>query len=94
MGDVWVTDEVVVEEIVPNERIRIQAQNLRETIFRFEPFSDTETIVEIENGEFETVEEIIDTTEGYTLVLSGLKAVLEHDLDLHLIEDKHPHDRI
>ncbi len=89
-----VTDEVVVEEIVPNERIHIQAQNLRETIFRFEPFSDTETIVEIENGEFETVEEIIDTTEGYTLVLSGLKAVLEHDLDLHLIEDKHPHDRV
>ncbi|WP_167630267.1 SRPBCC domain-containing protein [Listeria valentina] len=89
-----VTDEIYVQEIVPNERIHIQAKNLQETIFRFTPFSDTETVVEIDNGEFETLEEIIDTTEGYTLVLSGLKAVLEHDLNLHLIEDKHPDARV
>ena len=34
----------------------------------------------------------MESTEGFTLVLAGLKAFLEHDLRLNLIADKFPGD--
>ncbi|EMG28362.1 hypothetical protein [Listeria fleischmannii] len=89
-----VSDEISVLEIIPNNRIHIRDSNLKETIFAFESYSETETIVKIENGEFDQLSEIVDSTEGYTLVLSGLKAYLEHGIQLNLVEDKHPKARI
>ncbi|EUJ52574.1 SRPBCC domain-containing protein [Listeria fleischmannii] len=89
-----VSDEISVLEIIPSSRIHIRDSNLKETIFEFETYSETETIVKIENGEFDQLSEIVDSTEGYTLVLSGLKAYLEHGIQLNLVEDKHPKARI
>jgi uncharacterized protein YndB with AHSA1/START domain len=89
-----VSDEISVLEIIPSSRIHIRDSNLKEAIFEFETYSETETIVKIENGEFDQLSEIVDSTEGYTLVLSGLKAYLEHGIQLNLVEDKHPKARI
>jgi len=36
------------------------------------------------------LEEAIGTTEGFTLVLAGLKALLEHDIELGLVADRFP----
>ncbi|WP_088825523.1 SRPBCC domain-containing protein [Listeria goaensis] len=89
-----VSDEILVLEIIPNERIHVRHANAKETIWKFEAYSETETIVKIQNGEFDELSEIIDATEGYTLVLSGFKAYLEQGVLLNLIEDKHPNARV
>jgi hypothetical protein len=36
------------------------------------------------------VKQAIDSTEGFTLVLSGLKALLEHNIILNLVGDRFP----
>jgi uncharacterized protein YndB with AHSA1/START domain len=61
----------------------------------FEPFSEGKTIVSVINDGFKgTDEEIVaqlrDSTEGFALVLAGLKAWLEHGIELNLVADKHP----
>ena len=37
-----------------------------------------------------TAKQAIAATEGFTLVLAGMKALLEHDLELNLIGDRFP----
>ena len=32
----------------------------------------------------------LDSTEGFSLVLAGLKALLEHGVELNLVRDRHP----
>ena len=63
--------------------------------WRFEPRDDGQTLVRIRNYRFEgdantTVTEAIDSTGGFSLVLAGAKAFLEHGLELNLIADHHP----
>ena len=36
------------------------------------------------------VQQAIDSTEGFTLVLAGLKALLEHNIRLNLVPDRFP----
>ncbi|MEO5995360.1 MAG: hypothetical protein ABIN89_01600 [Chitinophagaceae bacterium] len=38
----------------------------------------------------ELIKTLKDSTSGLTLVLAGLKAFLEHNIDLNLIADKFP----
>jgi hypothetical protein len=38
----------------------------------------------------EIVEQALDSTGGFTLVLAGLKSLLEHHTDLNLIRDRFP----
>ncbi|MBI3723508.1 SRPBCC family protein [bacterium] len=40
----------------------------------------------------EIVKQAIDSTGGFAFHLAGLKAVLEHDIDLNLTADHHPKD--
>jgi hypothetical protein len=40
------------------------------------------------------VKQAIDSTQGFTFVLSGLKALLEHGIELNLVADKRPDDRV
>lgn len=59
--------------------------------------SDNTTFVSITNTGFsgngdEAVKQAIGSTEGFTFVLAGLKAVLEHNVALHLIADRFPKD--
>jgi hypothetical protein len=36
------------------------------------------------------VKQVTDSTQGFTLVLAGLKALLEHDIRLNLVADRFP----
>ena len=62
--------------------------------WRFTPLADG-TFVSIINSGFggdadQMVQQAIDATEGFTLVLAGLKAYLEHGLRLGLVADRFP----
>ncbi len=63
--------------------------------FNFKTLSDGSTYVSIKHYGFkqtgdELLEVIKDSTGGFTTVLAGLKAYLEHNIKLNLIEDKYP----
>jgi hypothetical protein len=36
------------------------------------------------------VKQVTDSTQGFSLVLAGLKALLEHDVRLNLVADRYP----
>lgn len=53
------------------------------------------TFVSIVNDGFtgnadELVKQAVDSTQGFTLVLAGLKALLEHNVRLNLVRDRYP----
>ena len=63
--------------------------------FKFKTLSDGSTFVTVtECGYDKTGEELLiavkDSTGGFTTVLDGLKAFLEHGINLNLIVDKFP----
>ena len=86
--------EVLVKEIVTNQSIIAEWGNPATTIdFSFTPVDQNSTYVVIKNyGFHETGDDLIavikDSTGGFTTVLDGLKAYLEHGLRLNLIGDK------
>ncbi len=90
--------EVSVKAIEQNKRILIEwsgygAPTTVEWVFT--PRPDSTTFVSITNSGFsgdgdEVVEQAIGSTGGFTLVLAGLKALLEHDINLNLVSDRFP----
>lgn len=61
----------------------------------FKNLGEARTFVSIVNTGFlgdteKIISQIQDSTEGYTLVLAGLKAYLEHNIELNLISDRFP----
>lgn len=61
----------------------------------FAPQKDGETFVSITEAGFtgdgdELVKQVTDSTQGFTLVLAGLKALLEHNVRLNLVADRYP----
>ena len=90
--------DVSVKAIEPNKRILVEwmafgTPTTIEWVFTSRP--DDTTFVRITNSGFQgTAEEIaeqaISSTEGFTFVLAGLKALLEHNLNLNLIADRFP----
>jgi uncharacterized protein YndB with AHSA1/START domain len=85
---------VSVKEIVDNQLIRIEWGDPATTVeFEFNDRKDDTTYVVIRSYGFkqegeELINVIIDNTGGFTTVLDGLKAWLEHGLRLNLIGDK------
>ena len=63
--------------------------------WQFTPRTDDTTLVSISNWGFsgsedEVVAKAIDSMGGFTLVLAGLKALLEHSVVLNLVADHYP----
>lgn len=91
-----VTTQVLVKEIIHNKRISIVWGDPATNVdFAFTSVTDNATYVVIRNYGFEeTGDELIkainDNTGGFTTVLDGLKAYLEHGINLNLIRDKFP----
>lgn len=91
-----VSTTVLVKEIVNNEKILIEWNNPPTTVqFDFRTLSDGFTYVSVKNYGFgksgaELIDAIRDSTGGFTTVLDGLKAYLEHGINLNLIADKYP----
>jgi len=64
-----------------------------EWVFTSRP--DNTTFVSVTNTGFsgddaEVVKQALDSTEGFTLVLAGAKAFLEHNITLNLVLDRFP----
>jgi uncharacterized protein YndB with AHSA1/START domain len=90
--------DVDVIAIEQNKRILIEwsaygAPTTVEWLFTARP--DDTTFVTITNAGFtgdgdEVVQQAISSTEGFTFVLAGLKALLEHNIRLNLVPDRFP----
>lgn len=87
---------VTVKEVVLNKKIIIDWQDPSNTVaFHFKTLSTGHTYVTIKNYGFkESGDELLfaikDAVGGFTTVLDGLKAYLEHGINLNLILDKYP----
>jgi len=90
-----VSDDIYVQAIEPNRTIRIESSDGTTVEWSFEPRANDETYVTIMNAGFagdgdEIMNRAIDSMGGYTMVLCGLKALLEHDVVLNLVADNAP----
>jgi uncharacterized protein YndB with AHSA1/START domain len=100
----WVWDtygassRAFVREFEPERRILmdwIGGDEATAVEWMFTPQSDSTTLLQVTNSGFhgngdEIVSQVIGSTEGFALVLAGLKAYLEHGLKLNLVPDHHP----
>ena len=89
---------VTVKAIEPNARIVIEwpgPAGARGVEWRFLPHEGDTTFVAITESGFtgegdDLVRQVADSTQGFTLVLAGLKAFLEHGVRLNLVADRYP----
>jgi uncharacterized protein YndB with AHSA1/START domain len=90
--------QVKTKTIEPNKRIVIEwpgHNGLTIVEWVFQPLADGTTFVSITEEGFqgdgdELVKQVTDSTQGFTLVLAGAKAFLEHDIQLNLVPDRYP----
>ena len=88
--------KVHVKKIVQDREISIEWDEPPTNVdFKFKALSPHSTYVEIQNYGFhqegeELIQAIKDNTGGFTTVLDGLKAYLEHHIRLNLVADKFP----
>jgi uncharacterized protein YndB with AHSA1/START domain len=85
--------QVHVKTVEPNKRIVIDWGNIVE--WTFTARDDGTTFVSIVNEGFqgsdeEIIKEAIGSSEAFAIVLAGLKALLEHQVQLNLIRDRFP----
>lgn len=89
-----------VREVERNKRIVVEwgaYDDLSTIEWVFTARPDNTTFVSITNSGFtgtgdEIVKKALDSTEGFTFVLAGLKALLEHNVELNLVKDRFPAD--
>jgi uncharacterized protein YndB with AHSA1/START domain len=88
--------EVNVQTIEANKRIVIEWGHSPTTVeWIFMPLGNDHTFVSITNYDFQgdtdsQINEAIQSTEEFTLVLAGLKALMEHGIQLNLVRDRFP----
>jgi uncharacterized protein YndB with AHSA1/START domain len=89
---------VTAKAIEPNKRIIIEWPGYRSPTtveWNFTSREDGTTFVSITNAGFsgdgdDLVKQATDSTQGFSLVLAGLKALLEHGVRLNLVADRYP----
>ena len=89
---------ILTKKIELNKKILIEWTNntdLTTVEWNFKSLDENLTFVSIINYGFEekndkTIEAVRSSTEGFTLVLAGLKAYLEHNIELNLVADRFP----
>jgi uncharacterized protein YndB with AHSA1/START domain len=90
--------QVNVNAIEPNRRILIDwgAYDTPTAVeWQFTPRPDNTTFVSVTNSGFrgdgdEVVDLAIGSTEGFSFLLAGIKALLEHNVVLNLVPDRFP----
>jgi uncharacterized protein YndB with AHSA1/START domain len=91
-----VSTPVMAKEILQNEKILFVWDEQPKTVeFKFQSLSDSSTFVTVtECGYSETGDQLLAvikrSTGGFTTVLDGLKAFMEHNINLNLVADKFP----
>ena len=87
---------VTVKEIIPNQKISVEWGDPVTTVdYEFTALTEDTTYVVIKNYGFnlegeELIQAVKDNTGGFTTVLDGLKAWMEHQIKLNLVADKFP----
>jgi uncharacterized protein YndB with AHSA1/START domain len=89
---------VDVKKVEVNQRILIEWGNygsMTEVEWIFIPYENDTTYVTITNSGFQgdgdkVVKDALDSKGGFTWVLAGLKALMEHNVELNAIEDAFP----
>lgn len=89
---------LTVIKIVENQKILIEwgeGVHKSTVVWEFNSINDNLTFLTIKNYNFqgnddELLSQIKDSTKGFTFVLSGLKAWLEHKIQLRLVDDAFP----
>src|SRR6185436_5669591 len=89
---------VTAKAIEPDKRIVIEwpGHKTPTTVeWTFERRNDGNTFVSITEAGFagdgdEVMNMVADSSQGFSLVLAGLKALLEHNVRLNLVADRHP----
>jgi uncharacterized protein YndB with AHSA1/START domain len=84
--------------VEPNKRLVVEwpgYSGLSTVEWTFVSQADSTTFVTITESGFvgagdDLVKQVADSTEGFTWVLAGLKAFLEHNIRLNLVADRHP----
>jgi uncharacterized protein YndB with AHSA1/START domain len=92
---------VTVKAVESNKRLVIEwpgATGVTTVEWTFSAQKNGTTFVSITEAGFtgsgdELVKQVTDSTQGFTLVLAGLKALLEHDVRLNLVPDRYPPSR-
>ncbi len=89
--------QVTVKTIEPHKRIVIQWEGHSgpTTVeWKFTPLENGTFVSVTESGWKGTASELVkyevDSTQGFTLMLAGLKALLEHNIRLNLTGDRYP----
>jgi uncharacterized protein YndB with AHSA1/START domain len=93
-----VSIEVTAKAIDHNRRIVVEWPGYSgpTTVeWTFAPLNDGTTFVRVTESGFtgtgdELVKYVADSTQGFTLMLAGLKALLEHGVKLNLVGDRYP----
>jgi uncharacterized protein YndB with AHSA1/START domain len=93
-----VSIQVIAKAIEPNARIVIEWPGYSgpTTVeWKFTPQTNGTTFVSVSESGFtgtgdELVKYVADSTQGFTLLLAGLKAFLEHGVRLNLTADRYP----
>jgi uncharacterized protein YndB with AHSA1/START domain len=93
-----VSAEVDVKVVEKNQRILIEwggLHNPTSVEWTFEPRGENATFVIVKNWGFggnadEIVAQAIDSTGGFSFLLAGLKAFLEHGIEPNLVVDHNP----
>jgi uncharacterized protein YndB with AHSA1/START domain len=91
-----ISTTVVAKEILRNQKILFEWGQPSKTVeIKFKELDDDSTFVTVsEYGYNKSGDELLaaikDSTAGFTTVLDGLKAFLEHRINLNLIADKFP----
>lgn len=89
---------VTVKAVEPDRRIAIEwpgYSGLTSVGWLFTPHTNDTTFVRISETGFrgsgdELLKQVADSTQGFSLVLAGLKALLEHHVRLNLVADRYP----
>jgi uncharacterized protein YndB with AHSA1/START domain len=89
---------LTAKAIEPNKRIVIEWPGyggLTTVEWMFSPQKDGTTFVSITEAGFtgdadELLKQVTDSTQGFSFVLAGLKALLEHNVRLNLVADRYP----
>jgi uncharacterized protein YndB with AHSA1/START domain len=92
------TATVVVREVEPQRRILMDwgSNDVMTTVeWHFSAPAGATTFVEVANYGFagngdEIVSQALDSAGGFALTLAGMKAYLEHDIQLNLVLDRFP----
>lgn len=91
-----VSTRLTVKAVEKDKRILIEWDDPPCPVeWQFTPRADNTTLVSISNWGFsgsenEVTAKAIDSMGGFTSVLAGLKALLEHNILLNLVADHHP----